>query len=175
VPNRWYVSVSGQVRGPFPAGALVQDRLMGRIADTDLVSLDQTEWKPLLSWPELAKMVPVEALSASPLGEENWTAERNQARMRWADQRSGHDRRAESGSSGDAGDVEQRRQAAPDRRGGAAQTLRKSKPGLGRASGVLGKDVPMWVLLAGLAGLAGLVGLLVYLFGAVNPVSVRIH
>jgi hypothetical protein len=176
VANRWYVTKDGQVRGPFPEGALVQDRLVGRIGDADLVSPDQADWKPFASWPELAETLVSAVPPASGDGEDQWAAERNQARMRWADQRSGQDRRADAASStGDANATEeQRRYAGTDRRGDPDRTAGRPKPGLGRTSRILGTELPIWVLVAGLAGLVLLIGLLVYLFGAVNPVRVRI-
>ena len=174
--NRWYVNKNGRVRGPFPAGALVQDRLVGRIGDADLVSPDQADWKPFTSWPELAETL-ASAVRPTPDGEDQWTAERNHARVRWADQRTGQDRRGDAAST--AGDLsateEQRRRADVDRRGDPDRTTRRAKSELGRRSGILGTEVPIWVLVAGLAGLVLLIGVLVYLFGAVNPVRVRIR
>lgn len=170
--NRWYVNKEGRIRGPFPAGALIQDHLVGRLGDADLVSLDQAEWKPFAAWPELSEAL---ASAAQPSGGEDndqWAAERNLARMRWAEQRSGEDRRA-VGTSTDP--VEKRRQSDSDRRDRPVETVRRSKRSLGRAAGILNADVPTWILLAGLAGLVLLVGVLVYLFGAVNPVRVQIR
>ena len=172
--NRWYVNKEGQVRGPFPTGALVQDRLVGRLGDADLVGVDQVDWKPFASWPELTEAL---ASAAQPAGGEEWNAERDLARMRWAEQRSGQDRRAVAASrTGEPGAPEEQRQRpGTERRGNPVSTARRSKTGASRASGILSAEIPLWVLLAGLAGFALLVAVLVYVFGAVNPVRVRIR
>jgi hypothetical protein len=169
VPNRWYVKKDGQSRGPYPSGALVQDRLVGRLGDADLISADQIEWKPFSAWPEL-----VHAMTASPLhgaGSERdeWLAERNNARARWADQRTGDDRR-EAESAANGGTVN-RREGETDRRMDPA-LQRRQRPA---ARNSLSGNLPVWALVVGLVVIAALVAVLVSVFGAVNPVQVRLR
>lgn len=170
MPNRWYVKKDGQTRGPYPAGAVVQDRLVGRLTDADLVSVDQTEWKPFGDWPEL-----VHAMTASPLhsgGSEHdsWLAERNNARARWADQRSGEDRRAAESAADDISS--NRRETESDRRAADSALKRRERPAVRRG---FGANVPVWALVATLLLIAALVAVLVSKFGAVNPVAVRLR
>lgn len=170
--NRWYVNRAGQVNGPFPAGALQQDRLVGRIADTDPVSPDLAEWKPFAEWPELAAALhpDQQQADAKSADEKSWLAERNHAKLRWADQRSGEDRREDAQGSppivSDLRDARDRRnlQTEPP----IPRVQRTRSPGL------FGTELSMRRLLAGLLALAGVIGLLIYLFGPVNPVPVRI-
>jgi hypothetical protein len=175
--GRWYVQKTGTVRGPFPTGAVVQERLVGRILDADLVSLDQNEWKPFACWPELAEAIAVSAPPGSASADDDWFAERTHARVRWADQRNGQDRRAAEESTGAAESTGKSRQLrrGSDRRMGkeVAAVARAARPA--RRAGILGSEIPLWWLVAGLTGLAVLLGVLIYLFGPVNPVAVRIR
>ncbi len=172
--HRWYIrKEEGRVRGPYPTGALVQDRLVGRLADTDLISLDQDDWRPLAGWPEL-----VEAISLSmapPAGTDpgGWVAERTYARVRWADQRSGEDRREDSPSP-EASEAS-RRQSEADRRAAPTPPPLKRAPRSGKRADLFGANLPIWGLVAVLLGLVALIGVLVYLFGPVNPVAVQIR
>ena len=112
MPNLWYVVSAGQVRGPFPAGALIQDRLLGRIEPEDLVSPDRENWQPFSSWPNLVEGF--ESLKAAQSsGADGWEVERAKARARWADERVGSERR--SGQHEDAS-VDERRQLRVERR-----------------------------------------------------------
>ena len=170
MPNRWYVKKDGQTRGPYPSGAVVQDRLVGRLADADLISADQIEWKPFNAWPEL-----VHALTASPshaggTERDDWLAERNNARARWADQRSGDDRRAGESTASDLGT--NRRAGETDRRMADPILQRSQRPvAQNRRSG----NLPVWALVVGLIVIAALIAVLVSEFGAVNPVRVRLR
>jgi hypothetical protein len=142
---------------------------VGRLADADLISADQIEWKPFSAWPEL-----VHALTASPLhtgGSErdDWLAERNNARARWADQRTGDDRR---GGEPVTSDVANRREGETDRRM-ASPTLQRQQRSATRTS--LSANLPVWALVAALIVVAALVAVLVAVFGAVNPVEVRLR
>ena len=171
--GRWYVQKTGAVRGPFPTGAMVQDRLVGRILDADLVSMDQTEWKPFASWPELAEAVALSAAAGEAHQEDEWSAERTHARVRWADQRDGKDRRAAEEGTEDAG--KRQRRGGSDRRTDGESPPATRAPRIARRAGIFGTEMPLWVLVAGLVGLAALIGIVVYLFGPVNPVAVRIR
>ena len=168
----WYVNKAGRIRGPFPTGALVQDRLLGRLADSDLVSADQTQWQPFTSWPELVSA----ALAASPppasAEAAAWAGERAKARMRWADERSGEERRAEPAGENQA--RTQGRRAGPDRRIEGEQSPPRGR-GPRNATALFGAEVPVWVLIGMVVLLAAVLGLLAYLFGPVNPVPVKLR
>jgi len=51
--NLWYTRRDKEVRGPFPTGMITRHILLGRIIDTDELSEDQSNWKPLEFYPEL--------------------------------------------------------------------------------------------------------------------------
>jgi hypothetical protein len=171
VTNRWYVRKEGQVRGPYPTGALVQERLVGRLADADLVSLDQVDWRPLAAWPELLDAIFQSTPPPAGSDPEVWVAERTHARVRWADQRSGEERR--EGAPGPDELEASRRQREVDRRASAPPLQRA--PRMGKRADLFGANLPIWGLVAVLLGLAALIGVLVYLFGPVNPVAVQIR
>ncbi len=164
MPNLWYVLKAGQVHGPFPGGALVQDRLLGRLGADELLSTDREDWHPFAYWPPLNQALEA-AAQAAPEQQPGWNAERAKARARWADQRSGEDRRAA---------IEQ--EAGKGERGGDRRSKRASGHRAARASvqGLL-MDFPVWKLIVALALVAVLVAVLVNMFGAVNPIAVDIR
>jgi hypothetical protein len=49
----WYVRKGGQIRGPFPAGQIAREILLGRIRDNDELSSDREHWRPLSALPQL--------------------------------------------------------------------------------------------------------------------------
>ena len=53
----WYVRKNGQIRGPFPAGQIAREILLGRIRDNDELSLDSEHWRPLSALPQLVPEV----------------------------------------------------------------------------------------------------------------------
>src|SRR6476661_10782934 len=53
VSRLWNVRKAGSVLGPFPTGAIVADRLVGRISPLDELSPDGEEWRAFDAWPEL--------------------------------------------------------------------------------------------------------------------------
>jgi hypothetical protein len=173
VTNRWYIRKEGWVRGPYPTGALVQDHLVGRIADTDLISLDQVDWRPLAAWPELVNAITLSPPPSAGSADDGWVAERTHARVRWADQRGGDDRRGD-GPSQDESDA-RRRESEADRRAGLPRTPSKRGPRSRKTADLFGTNLPIWMLLGGLMALAALIGVLVYVFGPVNPVAVQIR
>lgn len=91
--NLWYTRREKEVRGPFPAGMISRYILLGRILETDELSVDQVEWKPVEFYPEL---YPDEMKL-------DLTVPENQERLRLArvreDERSYGDRRQESSPS----------------------------------------------------------------------------
>jgi len=167
----WYVSKQGHVRGPFPTGALVQERLLGRLGDDDLVSSDRSQWLRFALWPELAAAFEAATPAASTPEAEAWASERAKARMRWADERTGQDRRSELPESTEL--QAQGRRGGPERRleGGSALPLRERRPR--HIAALFGAEVPVWVLIGIVVVVAGILGLLAYVFGPVNPVPVK--
>lgn len=93
--NLWYTRRGKEVRGPYPAGMITRYILLGRILDTDELSTDQSEWKPVLYYTEL---IPEEMKLDLNVPE-------NQERLRLArvreDERSYGDRRQRRASSAD--------------------------------------------------------------------------
>jgi hypothetical protein len=110
----WYLRRGERVTGPFPLPAIQQDFLLGRVRVTDELSQDRQMWLRLTEHPELATLTQVPA-DGVETGERDWGRERFEALRRWADERSGHDRRtqqaAESAPARRQGD---RRQQAAD-------------------------------------------------------------
>lgn len=49
----WYVRREGSIRGPFPRGKITREILLGRIRDSDELSHDREQWKPLMELPQL--------------------------------------------------------------------------------------------------------------------------
>ena len=169
MPNLWYVRKAGGVEGPFPAGALVQDRLLGRLDPNDLVSSDRENWQPFDAWPQLkAALQALENLPATD-PQPGWNVERAKARARWADQRAGTERRSQP-AGGAVVDSHNQRHGEGDRRGtSAAHASRQSRP-----RPLLGRDRSLLKLLIGLLLLAAVTGLMLWLFGPVNPIRVRV-
>jgi uncharacterized protein YjbI with pentapeptide repeats len=53
----WYVRKDGRIRGPFPAGQIAREILLGRIRDNDELSTDREHWRPLSALPQLMPAV----------------------------------------------------------------------------------------------------------------------
>jgi hypothetical protein len=53
----WYVRKDGRIRGPFPAGQIAREILLGRIRDSDELSVDREHWRPLSALPQLVPEV----------------------------------------------------------------------------------------------------------------------
>ncbi len=62
--ERWYTRRDGVIRGPYPAGQISRYILLGRIRETDQLSLDQHTWKEVsacqLLIPQVMKLPPTE-------------------------------------------------------------------------------------------------------------------
>jgi hypothetical protein len=94
--NLWYTRRKHkEVRGPFPAGMISRYILLGRILETDELSADQSDWKPVSYFPELYP----EEMKLDLSDPEN------QERLRMArvreDERDAGDRRQDQVQSGD--------------------------------------------------------------------------
>jgi hypothetical protein len=51
--NLWFTRRGKEVRGPFPAGMITRHILLGRLLETDELSFDQRDWKPVIHFTEL--------------------------------------------------------------------------------------------------------------------------
>jgi hypothetical protein len=108
----WYVRRGDKVNGPFPTQVVANNTLLGRFLPGDEVSLDQFEWKPLVSVAELLPPELLELHNETDPERRQWLEERLKAARRWADQRM-HDERRHAGEvAGLRGEV--RRQADMD-------------------------------------------------------------
>ena len=62
--ERWYTRRSGVVRGPYPAGQISRYILLGRIRESDQLSVDQLTWQMVSDCqfliPEVMKLPPNE-------------------------------------------------------------------------------------------------------------------
>lgn len=83
--NAWYIrsQLEGQIKGPFPAGQISQEILLGRYQLDDEVSHDKDEWFAVRSIPELLPDIFLENHD-DPAFKDRLAAAR-----RWADERRG--------------------------------------------------------------------------------------
>lgn len=104
----WYTRRGKEIRGPFPAPQITRFILLGRIIDTDELSIDQIAWQKVTDIPVL---IPGElkANLSDPQAHERLLI----ARMR-EDERSARDRRDEADK--DAPAVERRCESSSERR-----------------------------------------------------------
>jgi len=162
------VKKQGNVLGPFPTGAIIADRLVGRISPRDELSSDGEEWRAFDAWPELTAALS-SAPSASGDAEPPWLRERARARLRWVDERGASDRRV----AGDAPVPTERRTVEHERRS------RDSRPGGGRTSSRprrrIANDRTILKILLALAIAVSAIAWLAWLYGPVNPVPVHIR
>ncbi|HLA74704.1 MAG TPA: hypothetical protein VJM76_02175, partial [Gammaproteobacteria bacterium] len=88
----WYMRRGTEdIRGPFPAGLVSRYILLGRIRQTDELSVDKQQWRLVSDLPELVPAV------MTPVSDEELEADRLQRLMlakRWEDERLAGDRRA---------------------------------------------------------------------------------
>jgi len=93
----WYVRHDGRLLGPHPRQVVVDGLLLGRFRWDDPASRDGRTWQPLRLHPEiLAAIEPLSREAAPAPGEVppvTWHGERLAAARRWADERTGIDRR----------------------------------------------------------------------------------
>jgi len=103
----WYTRRGDEIRGPYPAGLITRYILLGRIRDTDELSIDQQEWAPVSEHPDLIPDVLKTDLSTEE------AQERLLAARRWEDERRGEERRGPREGQQEGDD----RRARQDRRG----------------------------------------------------------
>lgn len=138
----WFVRRGERVSGPFPIGALRQEDTLGRLRDVTALSPDGQRWyEPRLLRPLLEP-------GAEHDQADEWIRQRAMARARWADQRSGIDRRAGRDSSG------QERRTSGDRRS-ASVAMRKRAERREELSCTRAERTVVWIVLALLGGIIG--------------------
>lgn len=98
----WYVRRGGKVTGPFPTQVVANNTLLGRFVPSDEVSLDQLEWKLLVTVDELLPQELLALHNETDPDHRQWLEERLKAARRWADQRM-HDERRHAGEIRDDG------------------------------------------------------------------------
>lgn len=162
----WYLRRGERVTGPFPLPAIQQDFLLGRVRTSDELSQDRQEWLRLSDHPDLAALTqaPSEEI---PRDERDWGRERFDALRRWADERSGHDRRStqQAAVTALARRQGERRQAIADARSVRPDT----RPALSA------QPRSAWRVVAAILALVVVVLIAVaYHFGTVVPVPVGI-
>jgi hypothetical protein len=93
----WYVRRGGRLLGPHPRQVVVDGLLLGRFSWDDPGSLDGRAWQPLKMFPEMIEALQPAGRELVPDPDEappiSWHHERLAAARRWADDRSGIDRR----------------------------------------------------------------------------------
>ena len=166
MPRLWYVRKQGEVRGPFPAGAVIQDRLVGRLSADDELSPDREEWRGFDAWPELNSLAAPSVTSST--AEPEWLRERAKARLRWADERGAPDRRAGNESAPEATDRREHERRSNEGAEGGKRSSARARLRFANERAIL-------KIVAILAIAAGLLALLTWLYGPVNPVPVRIR
>lgn len=159
----WFVRKGTSVRGLFPFGAIMQDLRLGRLDLFAEISKDGERWTPLGAHPDL---LPQSMLRERIANASDWASERLCAGMRWADERSGRDRRAFASPQ----KVADRRDVS-DRRRDPAQCAR---PKVDDARGA--RRHPRDTLVASVLGVVLLLGILaIFASGFANPIPVRLH
>jgi len=191
----WYVKREGRQAGPFPEAAIAEDALLGRLPISAEISGDGVTWNPLSAMtkpdPRTAPpstqppyrgdvhlngaAVPSDWANIPPNGAdvppnaadvpENWISERDDALRRWADQRSGRDRRtAERGVAHPPrrrGDERRKHPAIATRHPAAVRTPPSASS----------RAAQRWLMLAGLLA-AVLLAATGARYGSVNPITV---
>ncbi len=80
-PHAWYIRHNGEIEGPFPAGQIKQELLLGRYKPDDEVSHDKETWQKLRA---VRSLIPEVLLAAR---DDPDRKERIAAARRWADER----------------------------------------------------------------------------------------
>jgi hypothetical protein len=166
VRQLWYVRRQGQISGPFPFAAIEQDFLLGRLQLHDELSEDRASWVRVAEQPEIAVIVTAEAAEPQDPENRNWNLERLAALRRWADQRTGADRREQGAHAPDSGRRHgERREPEAALRGPDASA--RSAPSV--------QPRGAWRLVAAILALVILILIAIaYHVGTVVPVPVRL-
>lgn len=110
--NLWYVRQGEKISGPYPEQLIARHVLLGRYKRHDQVSVDQSLWVTLENVPELLPVETGRVVNGENLDERVWREERQQAALRWRDERNIPDRR----NFQKEGSVPHPRRSAKDRR-----------------------------------------------------------
>jgi hypothetical protein len=148
----WYLRLGGQIRGPFPTAAVAQDLASGRLPPHALLSADQISWIPASGIEAFSQLL-------QPGASDAWADERRQALRRWADERSGQERRTSADARG-GGD--RRREAGSAR--AVVDGVSPSRAAQGRT----------WLVIGGLAAAVLVLLLLAVVFGPAGTPEVRL-
>lgn len=108
----WYVRRHGRELGPHPRRVILDGLLLGRFEWSDPASIDRMTWQPLQAFESLVADPAGTAVDADAERQPEWAGERRAAARRWADERSGRDRRAGRAVPAEVAE----RRAAGDRR-----------------------------------------------------------
>ena len=191
----WYVKREGRQAGPFPEAAIAEDSLLGRLPASAEISGDGVTWNPLSAvtrpdsgtaprsaQPPYWGDVPPNWADVPPNGSdvssywadvppngadvpENWISERDDALRRWADQRSGRDRRtAERGVAHPPrrrGDERRKHPAIATRHPAAVRTPPSASS----------RSAQRWLMVAGVLA-AVMLAATGARYGPVNPITV---
>jgi hypothetical protein len=151
----WYVrSPDGGRQGPFPAAAVAQDLAVGRLPADVLVSADCINWVRAAETEAFADLLQPDASDA-------WAEERRRALRRWADERTGRERRTHPAIAGT-------RRAGGDRRQGGDDWSRPPR------TGRLPRHGRAWVVIGGLALLLGGLVALAMILGPGSTPEIRL-
>lgn len=110
--NLWYVRQGEKISGPYPEQLIARHVLLGRYKRHDQVSVDQSLWVALEDVPELLPVETEQIINESNPVKRAWREERQQAALRWRDERNIPDRRTFQKD----GNAHQPRRGAKDRR-----------------------------------------------------------
>lgn len=152
--NTWYIRRKGVIKGPYPAGLVSRYILLGRLTESDEVSIDRQSWRTVSEVPDLIPKI-LKGDTSDPLFQE-----RLQAARRWADERDRGRRDAEEGPSSGA---EQRRggdRRSPEEAVMADHRLARS----GREQALLAEAQNRWALLVIGGAVAVMIGLFIVFY-----------
>jgi hypothetical protein len=163
----WYIRRGGSVTGPFPLAAIEQDFLLGRFKPQDELSEDRELWVRVAEQPELAALVSLPHPDApTDELERDWRRERLEALRRWADQRTGQDRRDAATAPPHPGRRQGERREPRDELRRPSDASRASPSAQPRGA---------WRLLAAILAIVVLILIAIaYHLGTVVPVPVRL-
>lgn len=91
--NLWYVRQGEKISGPYPEQLIARHVLLGRYKRHDQVSVDQSLWVALEDVPELLPAETDQVVKEKNPDKQAWRKERQQAALRWRDERYIPDRR----------------------------------------------------------------------------------
>lgn len=150
----WYTRREGKVSGPFAAGLVSRNILLGRLAIEDEVSNDKESWRPISKVPEL---IP-EVMKGDQ--DDPFVHERLLAAQRWADERLQSDRRVGE----DPAESAKWQRRAGDRRENELDEVLEHRGILRKRTFAMNRDNTLvgWVLLLLILGGIGWVGFYAY-------------